>query len=359
MKEDKQFMKKRITILAILITLAVTSSFAVEVEKTTQLFSSDEPIDLILEYDIKKFRKDKGNNRKYHPASLSYTGEDGNIVKLDVMIKARGKLRRTFLNCLIPPYKMKFDKIKTKGTIFEDQKTLKLVTHCKNRPKQFEQYYIQEYLVYRVYNFLTPMSFKVRFANITYMDSQNRVANFTRTAFFIESYKLMAKRNNANTTKVKTIQLPQADFELSTLVSVFQYLIGNTDWSIRSGHNVKRIVFKNKPGKFFPVPFDFDLSGIIDASYARPDERFPIRSVRERYYRGFSKSLVQFNLTFERFRTHKEEIYNLYRNTPLLSDKTKKKSLKYLDGFYKVIDNPKLVNRYFINNYRGRPLPKR
>jgi hypothetical protein len=352
-------MKKTIIIMLIQMALVIIPLQAVEAGKTAKLFSSDDTLDLTLEYNIKKFRKDKGKNRQYHPATLSYTGPDGNVVSLKVQIKARGKLRRTFLNCLIPPYKMKFNKKKTMGTLFEGQKSLKLVTHCKNKPKQFEAFYLQEFLVYRMYNTLTPMSFRVRLANISYIDTKKKAAGFTRTAFFIESYKAMAKRNNAKITKVKSIRLPQADFSTSTLVSVFQYLIGNTDWSIRSGHNVERIVFKSQPGKFFPVPFDFDLSGIIDASYARPDERIPIRSVRERYYRGFSKSLPQFNRTFELFRTHKEEIYNLYSSTPLLSEKLKKRTIKYLNGFYKIINNPKLVKRYFIDNYRGRPRPKR
>lgn len=323
-----------------------------------KLFDSHEIIGMTLEYDIKAFSKDKGDDRGYHKAKLSYTGPGGQAIMLDVKIRARGKLRRTFLKCLVPAFKMKLNKKQVKGTLFDGQKSLKLVTHCKNKPKRYEEYYVQEYLIYRTYNILTPFSYRVRLVNITYVDSQKKEDTFTSPAFFIENTKKMAKRNNCKPTKLKQIQLIKTDYDTSTLASVFQYMIGNTDWSVRSGHNITRILH-NEDKKFYPVPFDFDLSGIIDADYARPDERFPIRSVRERYFRGYTKNLAQFYRIFAVFRKHKEEILNLYQTFPLLSDKLKKRSLKYIEEFYEIIKNPKLINRYFVDNYRGRPRPKR
>ncbi len=330
-------------------------SFGAEV---SQLFKSDHILNVTLEYDIKGFRKDKGDKRRYHPATLMYLDATGKTIRLPVEIMARGKLRRTFLNCLVPPFKMKFAKSNTAGTLFEDQTNLKLVTHCKNSPDEFEQFYLGEYLCYRLYAILTPLSFRVRLVQIQYVDSKKDMTPFTATAFFIESYKHMAKRNNARTTTVESIELTDADFATSTLVSVFEYMIGNTDWSIAGGHNIKWLVFNNSK-KFFPVPYDFDLSGIIDASYARPDEQFPIKSVRERLFRGFCTSIGQFNQTFIIFHKHKKEILELYSTFPLLPEKIKNRCLKYLDEFYQIIVDPKLVKRYFVDNYRGRPQPKR
>ncbi|MCP5108066.1 MAG: hypothetical protein GY950_32060 [bacterium] len=252
---------------------------------------------------------------------------------------------------------MKFDKSQTPGTIFAKQKKLKLVTHCKNKPKFFQNYTLQEYLIYRIYNILTELSFRLRMARITYLDADKK-ESFSKYAFFIENYKQMARRNNAKTVNIASILPQKADFATSTLASVFEYMIGNTDWSIRSSHNMKLLTIGDNP-LYFPVPFDFDQTGLIDAHYARPDLQLTIRSVRERLYRGFCKDIAQFNQTFTVFRKHKKEILNLYRDSPLLSDKLKKKSIKYLEGFYKIIGNPKLVKRYFVDNYRGRPLPKR
>jgi len=344
--------KKIIFFVCLIVLVSAVASPA------SKLFESGDILNLTLEYNVKEFAKDRGDSRSYHPAKLSYVDSTGSTVSLDVRIKTRGKLRRQFLKCQVPPYKMKFNKTQTKGTIFEKQKTIKLVTHCKKIPKYFQNYCLQEYLVYKMYNLLTEKSFRVRLAEITYVDAEKKDKSFINHAFFIESYKKMAKRNQGKTTKVESIKLHEADFATSALVSVFQYMIGNTDWSIRSGHNIEWITIGDSK-KYYPIPFDFDLSGLIDADYARPAPELAIKSVRERLYRGFCKSMGQFNRTFVIFHRHKEGIYSLFRDFPLLPDKLKTRTLKYLDQFYKIILSPKLVKRYFIDNYRGRPFPKR
>lgn len=325
-------------------------------ETSAGLFDSDQVLDLELSYNVNKFKKDRGLKRDFHPAKLSYTGPEGKQVTIDVEIKVRGKLRRQMLKCTVPPFRIKFDKTKTKNTLFQDQDKLKLVSHCKNKPKYFEQYYLIEYLIYKTYNILTDLSFRVRLVKLTYTDSENKEEPFTKFSFFIEDAREMAKRNNGKAVEVESIELEQADFEVSTLASVFQYMIGNTDWSIGAGHNIQLVKIAGDP-HFFPVPFDFDMAGIIDTHYARPYIELPIKSVRERLFRGFCKSEVQFNRTFAIFHKHKEEIIALYRDFPHLPDKLKKRCINYLNAFYQIISSPKLVKRYFIENYRGRPKP--
>ncbi|NIM18075.1 MAG: hypothetical protein GTO45_39375 [Candidatus Aminicenantes bacterium] len=356
--------QRTLLIICLTIILAVPALADTNTDKKTNetepLFQSNEILELTLEYDVKAFRKDRGDKRKYHPAKLSYIDSEGKTISLDVQIRTRGKLRRLYLRCQVPPIKMKFNKKQTPNTIFAGQKTLKMVTHCKNTPKAYPYYYLQEYLIYRMYNLLTEKSFRVRLANITYVDSQKTDNTFTNYAFFIENYKKMAKRNKGKTSKLTKIHPMQTDFATSTLVSVFQYMVGNVDWSIRSSHNIKLITIEEEnKKKYYPVPFDFDHAGLIDVDYARPDPNLPIKSVRERLYRGFCKSLEQFNQTFVIFHKHKNEFYALFQDFTPLPENLKKRSLKYLDGFYQIIQNPKLVKRYFINNYRGRPFPKR
>lgn len=323
---------------------------------TAGLFDSDSLLELELIYNINKFKKDRGLKRDFHPAKLSYTTPDGKQVTLDVEIKVRGKLRRQMLNCVVPPFRIKFDKTKTNDTLFQDQDKLKLVSHCKNKPKYFEHYYLIEYLIYKTYNILTDFSFRVRLVKLTYTDSENKEEPFTKFSFFIEDAREMAKRNNGKAVEVKSIELNQANFDISTLASVFQYMIGNTDWSIRSGHNMQ-LVKSGDDLQYFPVPFDFDMAGLIDAHYARPYTELPIKSVRERLFQGYCKSEPQFYRTFSIFHKHKEEIISLYRDFPYLPDKLKKRCITYLNAFYQIISSPKLVKRYFIDNYRGRPKP--
>lgn len=346
-------------VLILILSLSLTGgNQEADVKKEPGLFESEEILDLDLEYDINKFKKDRGESRDYHPAKLSYVDPGGKRVTLDIEIRVRGRLRRQMLKCLVPPFKIKFDTSQIPNTIFEKQEKLKLVVHCKNKPTFYQDYALQEYLIYKIYNLLTDLSFRVRMARITYIDSQKKEKSFTKYGFFIEDYKQMARRNNAETVNITSIQPEQADFETSTLVSVFEYMIGNTDWSIRSSHNMRLLTIGNNP-KYVPVPFDFDQCGLIDAHYARPDLALPIRSVRERLYRGFCDNEAQFNRTFAIFHKHKKEIFSLFQNFSPLPEKIKKRNLKYLEKFYDIITNPKLVKRYFIDNYRGRPFPKR
>ncbi len=342
------------TILIFLVIFALTPKPAA----ASGLFEGDSILQLDLKYDMRTFSGDKGDERGYHPAKLSYADEAGNTVTLDVQLRVRGRLRRQMLKCLVPPYKIKFDKAQVEGTLFEGQKKLKLVTHCKNRPAFYEQYTLMEYLIYKVYNMLSIQSFRVRLARITYYDTKKKVKTSSKYAFFLESYSHMVERNKGESVSVETILLPQANFDTSTLVSVFEYMIGNTDWSIRSSHNVRLMLIEGEK-KYIPVPFDFDQAGLIDAHYARPDLSLPIRSVRERLFRGFCNNVGQFDRTFTLFRMKKEKIISLYENFMPLSKKLRKRSIKYIKKFYDIIDSPKLVNRYFIENYRGRPFPKR
>ncbi len=346
-------------VLILILSLWLTGgSQEAAAKKIHGLFDSEEILNLDLEYDINEFKKDRGTSRGYHLAKLSYIDPEGKRISLDVQIKVRGRLRRQMLKCLVPPFSIKFDSSQTPNTFFEKQKKIKLVVHCKNKPKFYQDYALQEYLIYKMYNILTDLSFRVRMARVTYIDSRKKEKSFIKYAFFIESYKQMAERNNAKTVNITSIQPEQADFETSTLVSVFEYMIGNTDWSIRSSHNMRLLTIGDNP-KYFPVPFDFDQCGLIDAHYARPDLELPIRSVKERLYRGFCNNEAQFNRTFAIFHKHKKEIFSLFQNFSPLPDKIKKGNLKYLEKFYDIITNPKLVKRYFIDNYRGRPFPKR
>jgi hypothetical protein len=346
-----------INILIVLILVTQTVTMAEPEVKVPGLFDSEEILDITLAFDINKLRKDKGDKRSYHPAVLSYTGPANKEVTLNVRVMSRGKLRRIYLNCEIPPLKLKFHKKETRGTLFRKQKTLKMVTHCK--PKGgFPVYYLHEYLAYKAYTLLSPLSFHVRLVRMTYKDTTAKIAPITNIAFFLENTKKMAKRNGGKKCKSRRILLRQTDFKTSLMVSVFQYMIGNTDWSIQRLHNIEVIVVGDKKKKYYPVPYDFDFSGLVNANYAKPAANLPTKSVRERIFLGNCDKPEQLEPIFKRFHLIKDEMYNMYDKFPLLPKDIKKKGFKYLDEFYRIISTPKLVKKYFINNYRGLPSRK-
>lgn len=117
-------------------------------------------------------------------------------------------------------------------------------------------------------------------------------------------------------------------------------MIGNTDWSVTNLHNIKLITL-DSASKPIPVPYDFDYSGAISTHYAQPPEILPINTVRQRFYRGFCRKTDELNRTFDIYNQHRNEIYDLYQNSEFISEKNKKRIIKYFDEFYKTINDPK------------------
>jgi hypothetical protein len=312
--------------------------------KRPKIFSSDTILPLSLIMDKEIVLSDIGDNRTYHQATLIY-GKDSMLVK----VKTRGNFRRDVEICNFPPLMIQFDSLATKNTIFEGQKQLKVVTHCQQDSTAYEQMLLEEYAIYKMYNFLTDKSFKVQLAKITYKDLKKTSDSTTKMAFFIENDKKMAERLGEKLAKKKdTIQYLQCNTFLMTQTAVFQFMIGNTDWSISNKHNIELL----KATQPIAIPYDFDLSGLIDASYATPTPELGIKTVRERLYRGYCQSDAELNLVFEKFKTHKDNIFAIWNDLPQHQTERKQKGQKYLENFYQIIENKDSIQFYFIDNCR-------
>ena len=94
-----------------------------------------------------------------------------------------------------------------------------------------------------------------------------------------------AMMGDSNLVRVasQNIQRPAAS---SLRLDFFQYMIANTDFSTQFLHNIKAIQTKN--GRFIPIAYDFDMSGVVNAPYATFDEKLGIKSVGK----GTTKDIV-------------------------------------------------------------------
>ncbi len=124
-------------------------------------------------------------------------------------------------------------------------------------------------------------------------------------------------------------------------------MIGNTDVSLLKLHNI--ILVRDSSGIVYPVPYDFDYSGVVNARYAVPAQALNLATVRERLYRG--PCLTQDNLTpiLTRLGGMRENIMSLYDSLPALDSGYRKDAKGYLEGFFKIIDKPGDVKRAFID----------
>jgi len=325
--------------------------------KPAKLFSSNDTLNVTLTAPWRDIVRHEKNQDPY-PAKIEFTDELGNTMSLDITAQRRGLTRQRV--CDFPPIKLRFDKEAVKGTTFRGQKSVKMVTHCK-KSERFEQYYILEMLAYQMYNLITDYSFRVRPLNVNYVDSKTGKTEESRFAFLIEDDSDVAKRNGLKKLKVPKVSVSQLEPEVTSKFSLFQYMIANVDWAALSGpktneccHNVKLIGPEpiQPKDQVYPIPYDFDSSGLVDAHYAAPPNGLPINSVTTRLYRGYCKQ----NNTLEDARKHilsqEVAIFSLINDESMLNSSKKKRTIKYIEKFFKIIKNPREFEKRIIGKCR-------
>jgi hypothetical protein len=300
------------------------------------LFLSDEIMNVSIASDFKNLVKTRGKE-EYQHALFQYQINDTILLTRDIKIKARGESRKKI--CLFPPIKINFPKEEVYSEHLKEFNKMKMVVDCR-RGEIYEKFLLSEFMAYKLLNILTDFSYRVRLIRVTYIDISGKYDTDTKYAFIIESKNQMAERLNTIVLDIKSIR--DQFIEKTTLINtyLFQYLIGNTDWSIPGDHNI--ILIKSKDPVLtepYVVPFDFDLAGIVDANYAKPNEATDISSVRERYYMGICLPDEQVITGMKVYLERKDEIYALYENSDLLDEKLKQKTIQYLDDFYRILED--------------------
>jgi hypothetical protein len=245
-----------------------------------------------------------------------------------------------------------FRKSQTADTLLDKQDKLKVVTHCQHSD-DYEQMVVSEYLAYRIFNILTDVSFRVRLVNMTYIYTDRSLTRQS-LAVFIEHKDRLGKRLGAKPLEVAGTDVVNLDAATLNLVSVFEYFIGNTDFSPIAApedqgccHN--QTLFARENGLYLTVPYDFDQSGFVDAAHAAPNPRLGLRSVKQRLYRGRCINNNHLAATLELFRAKRDDIVAIVENQPELSKVRRRRILKYIDDFYDVIDEPKQVEKKLIS----------
>lgn len=319
----------------------ILSVAAVQSQKVKELFRTDEVLELTLTMDMKEVYSDV-EERNYHPVRISWKGPDGTTSELNSRAKVRGHTRTMKSTCRIPPLFLNFKKSETKDTPFEKQKKIKLVSHCKNS-KSFQEYVEKEYLIYKLYNQVSPYSFKVRPCRITYVNSEKTEDSSTHFGFLIESIKDLAKRNDMKEFEGLIRNQEALDKDNIDKLVLFQYMIGNLDWSVPKRHNIK--IMRKEDGSLpIAVPYDFDYSGLVNAPYAVPPEGIDITSVQTRVFWGLCRdqgygSQIQF------YKQLQPKINEAVMGATYLEEKNRSEVRDYVGEFYKDINNPKTVTK--------------
>ncbi|MGI9236176.1 MAG: hypothetical protein ACR2QZ_02205 [Woeseiaceae bacterium] len=348
-------------ISTLLMIVAITASFSAIAAEKKPLFQDDSVIKAVLTAPIAQAYSQRDQDvRIYLPGQWTYSSADGTNERLDVSIRTRGLFRRK--NCQLPPLQLNFKKKQVKKTLFAGQNKLKVVSPCQDGAKS-QQHVVLEYLAYRTFEILTERSFGTRLVRISYVDSDEKRQPWTDLAFVIEDDKDMAKRNGLARLKVVENRFDQMEHTSSALVDLFQFLIANNDYSILQSadgreccHNSEILALSDNADVRIPVPYDFDLSGLVNTKYAAPPSHVPIRFVRTRYYRGLCQPEGVLDDTIRHVQSKREQILDLYRNIRELEPTTKKKTVKYMEEFFEVLDDPKERQKKLHERCRGQDL---
>lgn len=312
----------------------------------THFFDVEDPLPLTLTANFSRLQRDKGEKVPWRAATVAYPGPDGRPVTVPVTVRTRGFFR--LKECAFPPLRLNFGRKAAAGTVFQGLDKPKVVNYCRDNDR-FEEYVLQELQLYRIHALLTPFSHKTRLVRTTYVDSASGKIQTTRYAFILEEPKALAERVGGAIVEEKGATAGDFEPYNAALVGVFQYFIGNPDWSAAHLHNaeiVRDTLFRN-----ILVPYDFDFAGAVNTLYAVPDSLLPIKSVRERLFRGHCAPADVYARVFALFNEKKGAIYALYGDQigRLLRPGTVKETLAYFDGFYRTINSPRLAQREIVD----------
>lgn len=324
-------------------------SYVDDVADSIDIFHGDDILTVSIESDFKNLMKRKYKD-EYQQANFTYQFNDSILIERHIKIKPRGDMRRRV--CYYPPLKLNFRKGEMKLKQLSEFDKIKMVRDCK-KGKIYQQYLLSEYYAYKIYNLISEYSLRVKLIEVTYIDTSEKYKTEKRYAYLIESIDQLAERKNAIPIPNKNIR--DANTDLATLADLylFQYLIGNTDWSIPARHNMEVIKSKN-PILYHPyaIPYDFDYAGIVNTTYAVPDEALGTETVRERVYRGVCIEKDYLMSARQKFLLAKNAIFDLYQSSDLLTKTNLQSTLGYIEDFYQILENDKRFKGIFIDNCR-------
>jgi len=338
-------MKYRILFFTLIFIPGLLSSQDMNI---TKLFLDETPLDIKLSIAIKDV-KAITSDTVYTPYIMYYkSGGVWDSIKVDV--RARGDYRRK--ECYYPPLRVKIKKGDAKGTVFEGNKSLKLVLPCKQVKEN--SLIMKEYICYQLYEPITKYTFNTRLVNIEFTDLNNKkIKGVQILGFFIEDDDLVAARHKGKVIENLKVHPKNLQDSSSVRHDMFQFMIANTDWSTTFLHNAK-IIQLDESQKFIPLAYDFDMSGFVNAPYAVPDETLGLSSVRERLYRGFcrSKGAVNQAIRVEYIAKEKDVMDVVKRYETSFEPKEYSSIVKYMNEFYDILKSDAKFKSSIIDKCR-------
>jgi len=310
------------------------------------LFVDEEPLTMTLTTDFKDFKR-KRRQEEYQSAEMTVHVDDSFEVSRPVRIKARGIYRRD--NCTNPPIWLNIRHSDIEVDSIDEVVRMKLVIRCRDS-KLYDDYVLREYLVYKLYNMITPVSYRVRLIRMNIVDTGRKNDLSQSWAFIMEPDTLMEMRLQAKMIRNDRLSMNVVNREMMDKMALFSYMVGNGDYSITGRHNVRILALRDggeMPG-FLVIPYDFDYTGLVNANYAVPGEQgqeLGIEHVRERYYLGPCRSREVMERAVEELAANRDRIIQYIEDFEYLDDGEKEDMIGYLDDYFEEAEDEDFINR--------------
>jgi len=313
------------------------------------LFSVEEPLYLTLRLDVKALQKTRHQDAYHDAVMIHMVGSEFQVTN-SVQVKPREGMRQKY--CALPPLWLKIVNSGIKTDSLKDEFRMNMVVRCKN-VDQYESYVLKEYLAYKIYNIITPHSYRVRLVRLSIIDTGKSNKMTEDWAFLQEPDELMTLRLKGKMIANDALSMSGVNPEVINSLSMFQYMIGNTDYSVTGRHNLQILALNSgNPSGFLPVPSDFDYSGLVNADYAVPSEALGTNSVQERYYLGPCRPKQVHKETIQELARFEDEIMEYIKDFEYLDDTGKVDAIEYLDGYFNESKESWFIDRKIASTCR-------
>jgi len=310
-----------------------------------QEIRQDSALDLYITQDWKTLEKKK-KEKTYQPAEVRFVTKTFDTKIIPASVRTRGNMRLEI--CSLPPLKLKFEKSVLEAQGLSPMNEMDIVQPC-HEDKEYYQLILKEYLAYKLWELVSPYSFKTQLIRIHYTNPDGSSAHDPSYAFLVENTEELVERLGGRRNKTTVISSNACDKDPYLNMVIFQFMIGNTDWYIQNRHNLEFVVL---PGHnlLVTIPFDFDYSGLVGAPYAVHHESIELSSVNTRYYQGKCYSEAEVQAALKVFQEQKINILNMPGRIQGLDEKEAKAARAYLGNFFEIIENPKKLESQVIKH---------
>jgi hypothetical protein len=300
-------------------------------KKSFRLFADDKIIDITLRFDLTSYFRTKPTV-DYLKANMTIHLSKTDSISRDIGLRTYGTFRNKY--CQFAPIELNIEKAHFGYSDLDKMFRLKMIPECTSGTEN-KNYILKEYLAYKLFNVLTDTSLRVRLVTVNFIDTEKKRDPIHKYGFFIEPVETLTARTNS--IQIDSANLKQKDIvpDVMDRFAIFNYMIGNYDWSVPGLHNV--LIIKPvgpESTNLIAIPYNFDWAGLVNASYAIPSKEVGIENVRERIFEGICRSKEVYLKDLVRFSEKKDEFYRVVNEFPYLSQSEKNDVIGYLDGFF-------------------------